>query len=75
MQIMFFIVIVIPKEMSEKHSLKISSKSDIAIISKLKIDILKFFLCSCSTIPELVLSDQLNPENWYLLDQLITEPF
>ena len=38
MQIMFYIVIAKPKEMSSKHSLKVSSKSDVAIMSKLQIE-------------------------------------
>ena len=62
MQIMFCIVIAIPKGMSGKHSPKVSSKSYIATTSKLQIETLKFVHNSCCfTIPELVLSDQLNP--------------
>ena len=49
--------------MPSKHFLKVSSKSDIAIMSKLKIETLKFVHSSCClTIPELVLSDQLTPD-------------
>ena len=63
MQIMFCVVIAVPKEMSGKLSLKVSSKSGIAIMSKLEIKILKFVNSSCCyTIPELVLLDQLNPD-------------
>ena len=44
MQILFWIVIATPKEMLSKHFLKVSAKSDIAIMSKLKIEPLKFFM-------------------------------
>ena len=55
-------MIAIPKGMSGKHSPKVSSKSYIATMSKLQIETLKFVHNSCCfTIPELVLSDQLNP--------------
>ena len=48
--------------MSGKHSPKVSSKSYIATMSKLQIETLKFVHNSCCfTIPELVISDQLNP--------------
>ena len=60
MRILFCIVIAIPKGMSGKYFLKVSSISDIAIMSKLQIKTLKFVYSSCCfTIPELVLSDQL----------------
>ena len=56
-----FVVIAIPKEMPGKHFLKVSSKSDIAIMSKLQIETLKFVHSSCYfTILKLVLSDHLN---------------
>ena len=62
MRIMFCIVIAIPKRMSGKYFLKVSSKSDSAIMSKLQIETLKFVYSSCCfIIPELVLSDQLIP--------------
>ena len=41
---MFCIAIAIPKGMSSRHFLKVPSKSDIAIISELKIETLKFVL-------------------------------
>ena len=60
MRILFCIVIAIPKGMSGKYFLKVSSISDIAIMNKLQIKTLKFVYSSCCfTIPELVLSDQL----------------
>ena len=60
MRILFCIVIAIPKGMSGKYFLKVSSISDIVIMSKLQIETLKFVYSSCCfTIPELVLSDQL----------------
>ena len=63
MRIIFCIVIAIPKEMSGKCFLKVSSKSDIAIMSILQIETLKFLHSSfCFTIPELVLLDQLTPD-------------
>ena len=63
-QILFCIVILIPKGMSGKHSLKVPSKLDIVITNKLQIETLKFVHNSCCfTVPELVLSDQLNPDN------------
>ena len=80
-----FVLIAIP--MSGKHSLKVLSRSDIAIMGRLQIETLKFVHSSCCfTIPELVLSDQLNPDTkCYLsgqlipakkvLEQLITKPF
>ena len=59
-RILFCIVIAIPKGMSGKYFLKVSSISDIAIMSKLQIKTLKFVYSSCCfTIPEFVLSDQL----------------
>ena len=62
MRIMFCIVIAIPKRMSGKYFLKVSSKSDSAIMSKLQIETLKFVYSSCCfIIPELVFSDQLIP--------------
>ena len=62
MRIMFCIVIAIPKKMSGKYFLKVSSKSDSAIMSELQIETLKFVYSSCCfIIPELVLSDQLIP--------------
>ena len=65
MQIMFCIVIAIPKEMFGKHSLKVSSKTDISILRRLQIETLKFVQLHsscCFTIQELVLSEQLNPD-------------
>ena len=63
MRTMFCIVIERPKGMSAKHSLKVSFKSNIAIMRKLQIETLKFAHSSrCFIIPDLVLSDQLTPD-------------
>ena len=63
MQIVFCISIAIPKGTSGEHSLRVLFKSDMAIMSKLHVEKLKFVhSSSCLTIPELVLSDQLNPD-------------
>ena len=63
MQITFCIVIAIPKEMNSKYFLKVSSKSEFAIMSNLQIETLKFVhSSSCITIKQLVLSDQLTPD-------------
>ena len=63
MLIWFCFAIAIPKGISGNHSLNVSSKSDIVIISRLQLETLKFDHSSCCfTVPKLVLSDQLNPD-------------